>query len=463
MERIDIPEWIKPLASSFEAAGHNLYLVGGYVRNAILDLPFSDIDVCSSALPEQAMEIAEQAGFKYADRNVKLGTIDIILGEHKLEYTPFRVESYTEGGSHRPESVIFTDDMSLDAMRRDFRINAIYVNAYTGEIADPLGGLGDIQGCVLTACRQNPEETLKDDGLRLLRMARFAAQLGFYIDPGLFKAAKACSGNIKDISKERIAQELRQICLADTKYGVPRAHYRAMRILDAAGVLGIIYPELMEGKGLGQSSAFHAYDVFNHNMHSFEAAPPNLKMRLAGLLHDVAKPHQYKVNKGKMYGHDNVGAVMAREMLERTGIDKDTTRDVCQLIERHMFDLDGSAKLKTCRKKFAKWGFAFTRDLIQMRITDIEGSGKPPSPWGTPEKWEKILNDMLREGAIDNYADMQIDGADIMKATGLTEGEAIGRIKKQLFERIALNPAINNRGVLINEAKHLAESMRHNR
>lgn len=462
--QIVTPEWLQPLAEAFAQEGYDLLLVGGYVRNALLGLPFSDIDVCSAARPEQAGRIAHKAGAQVIEKQPQLGTMEFIWDGNKVEYTPLRTESYGEGGAHRPEQIAFTDDRHLDALRRDFRCNALYADIRSGEVHDPLGGVADVQTRTLRACRPDAEHTLRDDGLRLLRMARFAAQLGFTLDPALFRAARACAGNIKDIAPARIAQEMTLICLADTKYGISRfgvpAHYRALRMLDEAGILGAMYPELMQGKGLMQSPQFHAYDVFNHNLHTFEVAPPALPMRLACLLHDVAKPQQFELNGGKMYGHDEAGAVMARDMLVRTGFSHALVDEACTIIARHMFDLDGRAKEKTCRLRFAQWGFAFAETLILMRRCDIAGSGKPPSERGTPEKWEAILQQMRREGAIDSLDDLAIDGRDIMQATGLHPGASIGKIKRLLFERVVMNPAMNNRGILIREAKNLAGSFR---
>ena len=455
-----LPTWVGPLAQAFEAAGHPLWIVGGFVRNALMGLPEkTDIDCTGAALPAQAAAIARQAGYQAVAKHPTLGTLCISNNDGMLEYTPFRTESYPAGGAHRPLEVQFTDSLPLDAQRRDFTINAIYARARTGELQDPLAGIPDIEHRRLRAC-SDAHITLKDDALRILRMARLAGELRFEPEHALIEAAREFACQLDDLSPARIQGELRRICLADGMYPAqsPAGHMKALRILEACGALRILLAELYEGTGMRQNPLYHHYDVFEHNLHAYQAAPCRITLRLAALLHDVGKPAAY-AQGGNMHGHERIGAQMAQQILQRLGFDRKTTQAVCMLIARHMFDLDGRAKVSTVRTRFAQWGFEFAQDLIALRKSDIDGSGTTPSQGQTVEKWTAILQTMREEGAIDSMADMQITGEQIMACCHVPSGPAVGQIKKRLFVQCALRPHLNRPEQLKREAIRLARSL----
>lgn len=456
---IDIPPFLSRLSQAFYAAGHPLYLVGGYVRNSLLNLPVSDLDITSSMPPDDAAQLLDSLGISYDTRDMRLGTLGIHL-EQTLEYTCFRTESYPAGGAHIPSTVAFTTDMAQDAARRDFTCNAIYAALDDGTVVDPLGGIEHLAQNRLVACKQ-PQQTIADDGLRILRMVRFACQLGMEIEPQLFAAAKENIANLADIATERKRQELSKALLADVAYPsleLYDAHAKALLLLHELGAFSHLIPELLQGMGLEQSARYHKYDVYWHNLNTCAATPPQLVLRLAGLLHDIAKPQAF-AEDGTMHAHETLGAQAAVEILTRLTYDKKTIETVKLLIARHMFDLDGRAKQSTVQKRFARWGFGFAQQLIHIRRADVLGSGMPYNPPQVPEKWQWILDDMVQEGAIDDMAQLNITGEEIMKATGLKEGREIGRIKQLLFERVATAPQINQKGILMNEAKHLARGL----
>lgn len=456
----NIPDSIRTLAEIFRTNNYTLYIVGGYVRNTLLGISYTDTDIdCCSATPASVViQFALQCGFDAAVRDDVLGTLEIRTPDETIEYTQFREESYSKG-KHRPQSVSFTEDIMTDAQRRDFTVNAIYIDALTGKITDPLGGRDDLEKKILRACRPEAADTLKDDGLRLMRLARFSGELGFEAEDSLLSAAKKHAYNIKDIAKERIAAEFAKICLADTKYpqlksNVP-GHYKAMSVLDKTGVLNLLIPELYEGLGIEQKKAYHRYDVFDHSLHTFENSEPVLEIRLAALLHDIAKPRSLIINKGKMYGHDILGADIASQILTRLGFGTKLTEQVCLLIRFHMYDLKGEAKISTLRMRFAEWGFDLTRKLISLRRADIIGSGIDSNDI-VADKWEQVLNQMQKEGAIDDMRKLAVNGDDIIKALGIKAGEEIGRIKKALFLLVAQYPSLNTKDRLLEEARKIS-------
>jgi len=448
--------FLVPLSKTFHKAGHSLYLVGGCVRNHLLQLPLSDIDICGTASPAEALELALHAGYSAAIRSCELGTLDISIDQRRAEYTPFRVDSYPYGGAHRPKCVHFTQDMSLDARRRDFTVNALYQNIESGELLDPLSGMDDLKTHTLRSCCADANQTLKDDGLRILRMVRFCGELGFSPNDALLEACHNFSQNLLALSPSRIYGEWKRICLCDLKYpsfqSTLNKPYHAVELLHRSGALRELMPVLYEGKGLSQNKTYHLYDVFDHNLHSFSSAPPDVVLRTAALLHDIGKPYCAKLlNNGHMHGHPEKGVEFSRPILQSLGLPIRLQGEILRLIERHMFDLDNKAKDSTIRIRFATWGFDFAEKLIQMRQSDIQGSGLPPKD-STVEKWKRILFEMRLEGAIDDPHLLAVDGDDIMEACQIKSGSRVGRIKQLLFERCAVSPKMNTRDMLLREA-----------
>lgn len=214
------------IAERFHAAGYPVYIVGGSVRNPLLHLPASDLDVCGPATPEQVMHLLENTDVHIVPRALEFGTIELQT-THKgaplcAEYTTFRCDSYRQG--HRPESVQFTGDIQLDARRRDFRVNAIYQDAYSGEIVDPTGGIFDLAAHRLCTVTDDPTLVIRDDGLRIMRMLRFASQLSFDIEQGLWQCAAHYVPLLEDIARERLRDELVKLMLSDLRY--PQLHLR---------------------------------------------------------------------------------------------------------------------------------------------------------------------------------------------------------------------------------------------
>jgi tRNA nucleotidyltransferase (CCA-adding enzyme) len=269
-----------------------LYVVGGHVRNSLLGIESFDVDLASDLTPQQVAELLDGTEFSLASINKRLGTLKIIVigGRESFEYTTFREDSYPQSGAHSPQEVCFTNDILTDAKRRDFKANAVYYDILQDKIIDLLGGLNDIKHRVISTTR-SPMEVFSEDGLRILRMVRQACELGFDIDGNTFKVAAENVDLLKDISAQRIREELIKIINADHKYPsliLPNAHERGIRLLDELGALKYVLPDLAESKGFNQHSKFHCHDVFEHTMIVFKNCPPSA--RIAALLHDLAKP-----------------------------------------------------------------------------------------------------------------------------------------------------------------------------
>lgn len=208
------------IARQFHAAGYPVYIVGGSVRNPLLNLPASNLDVCGPATPEEVIRLFEGTDVQIIPRAIELGTLEIHFQTEGTpmcaEYATFRCDSYRQG--HRPESVSFTTDITLDAKRRDFRVNAIYQNAFTGEIVDPTGGVFDLAAHRLCTVTDDPTLVIRDDGIRIMRMLRFASQLSFDIEHNLWQCAKHYVPLLSDIARERLRDEFEKLLLSDLRY-----------------------------------------------------------------------------------------------------------------------------------------------------------------------------------------------------------------------------------------------------
>ena len=448
------PATLIKLSRLVEEQGGILYAVGGQVRNPLLGLPISDRDVTSRLTPDTVISIAKREGIRVIEKGIAFGTVELHMGPDSYEHTTFRSDSYGEGGGHRPENVRFSKSLEEDAFRRDFTVNALYQNVLTGEIADPTGGLADIRARLIRATNPDPGVIMRDDALRILRMVRFACELGFDIEPATFASAKNNVQGLSDISCERIRDELNKILLSDARYGMRGGCLKGLKLLDGLGALDIILPELTRGRGLSQKKQYHAHDVLLHSLNTAQETPPDLTLRLAGLLHDVGKPVVREAT-GRMLNHDIAGEPIAREILTRLRYPNSVTRDVCELVLHHMYDLTGRAKDSTLREKFALMGYDTALRLCDIREADVHGSGIITGPVETSERWRDILARMKAEGAPFSQSELCCTGADIQRWLSLPPGERIGEIKQRLFLHCARKPQDNTQERL----KKLAKDM----
>ena len=436
---LKLPAALRAFAESLEREGATLYAVGGCVRDAQLLRPVHDIDLASRLRPNELIEKAREAGAEAQIVQQTLGTVLLSFGKETFEHTTFRTESYGTGGVHRPEEVRFSDSPEVDAFRRDFSINALYESVSDGTVVDPTGGLKDLERRVLRTTTDDPSVILRDDGLRILRLVRFAASLGFSVDPATWTAAKANAVLLSDVAWERKRQELDRILTGERVF-------EALMMLKEIGALPFLLPELCACDGMTQRKDHHKYDVLTHCFHTCENTPNELGARLIGLLHDVGKP-EAKRRDGNLYAHDIFGAQTAQMMLERLRDPKALIERVCEAIRAHMFDLTETASDATLKRRFAGFGRARTEDLIMIREADIRGSGYKTAY--VAERWRRVYAEMLESGAPFSESELCVSGEDIMKELGISSGERVGRIKRQLLLRCAVCPEENRRETLL--------------
>ena len=436
-----IPEAVKRLAAS---AGTPIYIVGGAVRNALGGLGATDVDLCGPLIAT-ALNLPRGARVKIV--NYRLGTALISFMGGNYEYTPFRLEKYPEGGSHTPSEVKFTTSIEADAARRDFTVNSVYVDVATGEIKDPVGGIADIERKVLRS--HDPQKTFGSDGLRLMRLARIAAETGYKIDAATARAAIASAENLKDISGERKRVELNKILLADTKYGVTDGHYRGLKLLQKLGLIPYVLEPFDGAENIKQNPEWHAYDVLEHTFRTVKAAAPSV--RLAALMHDVGKVYSF-ASYGNMHGHEVAGGVITRDLLGQRCLryDKDTVERVARLVENHMYDRDGKTKDGKLRIFVAK-NFDIIDDLAELMRADKIGTGKISADEVGESRLLKVRDEMVKENAPINLSDLEVSGADLTDL-GLS-GPIVGETLEEALTQCILNPKLNNREWLLSFAE----------
>ncbi len=456
--KIDLPQGLLSLAEKVSERGQRLYCVGGAVRNALLSLPYNDIDICSGIMPEDMMELCRELELSCVEVNRKLGTLHIDIDGETIEYTTFRRESYPQGGGHDPLSVDIGVTMREDALRRDFSVNALYYDILSHNVEDPTGkGLSDLKKGRLSTTTQDPSIIMKDDALRMMRLCRFAAELNFKIDPEVVRFVRKNSAMLHDISKERIFAEMNRLLLADTKYpmlsGRHPAHKRGLLALHACGLFTEIFPEYKGADTFGKCR-YHRHSLLFHVINTCSLMPPTLEHRYGGLLHDIGKCKCYFEN-GNMHGHDTVGEELARIKLSELKAPKKLTSHVCDIVRWHMYDLTGMAKESTIRRQIIRMGKDSFKNLIIIRRADVYGSGMTPldAPVETADRFEAILRRMTEEGAPFTLSDLAINGRDIID-NGIASGSDIGDILEKLLIKAALRPRLNTKDKLLAEAAH---------
>lgn len=446
-----LPEKLKALAAE---CGFPLYVVGGACRDFLAGLESErrDWDICAPAEAEKVGRAALACGFRVDAVYSNTGTVKLSADGEEYEFTCFRSDEYVRG-RHRPEKIYFTTDISLDARRRDFKCNAVYYDVMRGEFIDPLGGIADIKGRVLSTVAP-AEKVFGEDGLRLMRLCRQAAQTGFYPDEQCLCGAEKNSPLISDISAERIWAELNLILHADSAYGVKYGQYVGLELLNRTGVLRYILPELAAGDGMPQRSDFHDHDVLEHSLRCVKYSDDSI--RLAALLHDVGKPER-KATSGKFAGHEQSGESIVRQIGARLRVPKKLTQLTARLTLLHMYDLDCRTREGKVRR-FIVENNDILPALLLLKQADYSACKDDLSTAPGVEKWKKIYRKMKNEGVPMSLKELAVRG-DTLIGAGICPDE-VGGILNRLLIDCAQNARLNERQKLVASALGYAKGAR---
>ena len=443
--QIKTSENLIKLAKLFNSA---LYITGGYVRNCLLNLKTSDIDICGAKTTKEVIDLLQDSEFVCKNAYPRMGTLKILCktGE-SFEYTAFREEEYNFG--HTPKKVKFVDDIGLDAKRRDFKINAVYYDILSQKIVDPAGGLQDIENREIS-CVIDPDEVFKFDGLRLLRLVRFSAELNFKIERKTYLAAIKNSEKLSEISIERRTDEFLKIINSPQKYNLPNnfyAHYFALKRLIDLKLMQFLIPQLLEGAGLKQRPDFHKYDVLEHSLQAFKFS--NSKIRLSALLHDIGKPYVF-LKTGKYSGHDKEGVKIADEILtKQIKVSSKSKKEILREIEAHMFDVRGLESTNSVRLFFVKY-YDNLKNIFSLRQADYKGAGVYSGMCPVLTKWRKIYGDMKEQNIPFKISELNIKGADLVNLN--IEKTKISNLLKEIFYDCVLGKVKNDAAELLRYA-----------
>ncbi len=439
-----------PLRQLADALSRPLYAVGGSVRDFLAGYGdrVADWDICSPATEAETAEAARRCGFCVDAVYRNTGTVKLTDAEGRgYEFTRFRSDKYVRG-LHTPAEIEFTDDIVRDARRRDFCANAVYYDIAADAFVDPLGGIPDIRSRVLRTVAP-AKKVFGEDGLRLARLARLAAQTGFSPDEECLAGARENCTLIRDIAPERIFRELELLLHADEKPGGTWGPYRGLQILRATNVLPVILPELAAGDGMAQRRDFHDYDVLEHSFRCVRYAPASI--RWAALLHDVGKPFCF-VRDGNFHAHAEEGARIAEDILTRLKAPKKCTEHTVRLVLLHMRDLDGRMRESKVRREIVRQ-YDILPDLFALRQADFSACKDDTSPAPGVVKWKRILAAMRAEGVPLSLKELALSGDDLI-ARGI-RGKRVGELLQSLLDFCASDGKNNTRERLLRRLDQL--------
>ncbi|QIB69210.1 HD domain-containing protein [Aminipila butyrica] len=440
---INIPIDVEKIISRLEAEGFEAYIVGGCVRDQLLGIVPEDWDICTSAKPEQVVSCFSDC--RLLNTGIQHGTVTILLGGQAYEVTTYRQDgTYMDG--RRPEEVAFVTSLEEDLARRDFTVNTLAYNARRG-LVDPYGGCKDLQA-KLIRCVGEPGERLREDGLRIIRALRFASVLGFSIEAETARSLHNSGSLLSIVAVERIQTEFCKLLCGQGVKGVLE-EYR--------DIIEVFLPELKPMAECQQHNPHHWYDVWKHTLEALGHTEESLVVRLAVLLHDVAKPRSYTFGKdgvGHFYGHGEQGATMAEAILKRLKMDGQTVREVCQLIKYHDAEVGESGPL--IKKWLHKLGPVQFERLLQVKYADIMGQ----SDYLRERKLNMLgairrkLLQVLEEGQCFCLKDLAVNGHDLM-ALGIPAGKKVGELLEKLLEQVLEEQLENTRETLLQAVKRL--------
>ncbi len=446
---IAIPEPVLGVTKSLERAGYPAYIVGGCVRDLLLGQTPKDWDVTTSATPEEIQKLFPETFYEN-----DFGTVGVVTESTDetckvVEVTPFRTEgAYTD--ARRPDSVSFGATLSEDLTRRDFTINALAYRPSTNELVDEHDGREDLNKKLIRAVG-DAKKRFSEDALRMMRAIRLAAQLNFAIEQETATAIYENALKLKDISRERVRDELLKII--DT--------HSPMVAIDQArrlGLLAHIAPDLERGVGVRQNQA-HSFDVYEHLLRSVQHAADKewgRAVRVAALFHDISKPETRRWSDEKndwtFHGHEVVGAKVTKNIMRDLKFPTDLAEKVVALVRWHMFFSDpDQITMSAVRRLIVNVGRENIWDLLNLRVCDRIGTGRPKEQ---PFRLRKYMA-MVEQALLDpvSVGMLKLNGNELMKELAMEPGPRVGWTLHALLEVVLDDPSKNTREALIAVAR----------
>ncbi len=450
----------KNLIETLEAAGYEAYYIGGCVRDAIMDREGGDIDITTSATPDEVKAVFDEK--RVIETGIEHGTVTILDDEGvPFEITTFRTEG-TYSDKRHPDRVSFVRDLKEDLQRRDFTINAIAMDI-RGGIHDPFNGAADIEAGIIRTVG-DADERFGEDALRIMRAMRFASALGnntkvFVIESATEEAMFRNKALLKNVSAERIFVEFKKLVTGIHSGNVIRQY---------VDILGVVIPDLLLMKGFEQHNPYHRYDVLEHCVRSMDVVrttPENgAHMKMAALFHDIGKPEMFFVGKdgiGHMYGHPLKGEEMVREIMKRLKADRFTSDRVALLVRHH--DLLFRTDEKLLKKWLNKFGEEILLEILHLKHADNIATGNMSKELEDMfNEVEEMIVRIVEAGECFSLKDLAIGGRDLLEleeAKEKTEGPWVGDVLNMILDEVIDGKLENERSGLLARAEAIIDQL----
>ena len=462
VNKTEIPEAVRSVIGALQNTGYEAYAVGGCVRDLLIGRKPKDWDVTTNARPEEIKKVFPKSFYENKFYTVTAQTGDKDPSLKEIEITTYRSEAkYTD--KRHPDEIRPAKTMEEDLSRRDFTANAIAIEIQNAKvksqndkskfkIIDPYNGQKDLDDKIIRAVGDS-DERFREDALRLVRAVRFASALGFGIEPKTMEAIVKNADLLGSISKERVRDEFLKIISCDNAAD-------GIELLRKTELLKHITPELLEGYGIGQNK-HHIYEIYEHNLRSLDAAVKkgfNLDVRIAALLHDIAKPRTKKGQgaEATFYDHQIVSARMTKEILSRLKFPVEQIRKISSLVRHHMFYYNvGEVTESSVRRLLRAIGSDLMDELLELRIADRIGSGVPKAEPYKLRHLRYIIEKVSKDPI--SVKMLKVNGDDIMRQLGIPPGPKIGQILDILLEYVLDDPKKNTKAFLEKEIVTLGQ------
>lgn len=433
---IEIPQGAAWVLEQLRDAGYEAYVVGGCVRDSLLHRMPDDWDITTSAKPEDTKRIFRRT----VDTGIQHGTVTVMVDRTGYEVTTYRIDGEYADGRH-PEHVTFTASLLEDLKRRDFTINAMAYSPAEG-LVDEFDGIGDINRRVIRAVG-DPVQRFTEDALRMMRAIRFSAQLDYRIDEDTREGIRLLAPNLQKVSAERIRVEMEKLLLSE--------HPGELKEAYELGLLRQFLPELSECMECGQNNPHHCLSVGDHILCAVKAARRDKVLRLALLLHDIAKPQVKTTDENGIdhfHGHAARSAALADRILRDLKYDNQTREAAVRLIAWHDCNLGDS--LPEIRKSISELGEEWFLPLLEVKTSDVEAQSdyQRDEKLGKIEYWRNAFEEIRCAGDCLSLKDLAVSGKDLI-AAGAAPGKEIGRILHEMLEEVLREPAHNTREYLL--------------
>jgi tRNA nucleotidyltransferase (CCA-adding enzyme) len=436
---LTLPKEVRHIIDKLESQGFDAFAVGGCIRDAFLGHTPKDWDISTSALPEETIACFE--GYSIIPTGIQHGTVTVRVNNLSFEVTTFRLDGvYSDG--RRPDEVEFVHDIERDLSRRDFTMNAL---AFNSALVDPFGGVHDIEHKIIR-CVGDANRRFSEDALRIMRALRFASVLGFALENTTADALVAHKMSLRDVSVERIANELNRLLLGTNVRKI---------LQDCGDVLAEFLPEIRASFQFPQNNPHHCFDVWEHTAVAISMAPVDSVVRLALLFHDVGKPSCYTESGGvgHFYGHDAISASMAEEALARLNYSTEIRKTVKLLVQYH--DQTIIPQTRNIKRWLNKVPLSVFRRLLAVKRADLSAQACEFREERLVElaAVESLLEEIIAEQQCFSLKDLAVNGDDILRLGA--QGIEVGKVLQDLLNRVIDEELPNEQRALLSAAEDI--------